>query len=42
MTGQDCGEIARGFHEGRGAHGVILTKLDGRRAAVRRSSDSPA
>src|SRR5438309_85627 len=29
MTGQDAVKIARGFHEGVGLTGVILTKLDG-------------
>src|SRR5437867_3494357 len=29
MTGQDAVQIARGFHEGVGLTGVILTKLDG-------------
>ena len=29
MTGQDAVRIARGFHEGVGLTGVILTKLDG-------------
>jgi signal recognition particle subunit SRP54 len=29
MTGQDAVRIARGFHEGVGLSGVILTKLDG-------------
>src|SRR6266576_737219 len=29
MTGQDALKIARGFHEGVGLTGVILTKLDG-------------
>ena len=29
MTGQDAVKIARGFHEGIGLTGVILTKLDG-------------
>jgi signal recognition particle subunit SRP54 len=29
MTGQDAVKIARGFHEGVGLSGVILTKLDG-------------
>jgi signal recognition particle subunit SRP54 len=29
MTGQDAVKIARGFHEGVGVSGVILTKLDG-------------
>jgi len=29
MTGQDAVNIARGFHEGVGITGVILTKLDG-------------
>jgi len=29
MTGQDAVNIARGFHEGVGLTGVILTKLDG-------------
>ncbi len=29
MTGQDAVRIARGFHEGVGITGVILTKLDG-------------
>src|SRR5574341_550231 len=29
MTGQDAVKIARGFHEGVGITGVILTKLDG-------------
>ena len=29
MTGQDAVKIARGFHDGVGVSGVILTKLDG-------------
>src|SRR5947207_7499748 len=29
MTGQDAGRIAKGFHDGVGLTGVILTKLDG-------------
>jgi len=29
MTGQDAVRIARGFHEGLGLTGVVLTKLDG-------------
>src|SRR6266700_7397958 len=29
MTGQDAVKVARGFHEGVGLTGVILTKLDG-------------
>src|SRR3989449_11334896 len=29
MTGQDAVKIARGFHDGVGLTGVILTKLDG-------------
>jgi len=29
MTGQDAVQLARGFHEGVGLTGVILTKLDG-------------
>src|SRR6266550_3917774 len=32
MTGQDAVKIARGFHEGVGLTGVILTKLDGEAA----------